>query len=356
MIDWLWKKKTPSIQDIAEPLPTETAPTPIEDPLLKGFSEAWTTLYPERSIDPIAADTPLTRPPLTDTERTFVEQIQPLLMEQFVHNLPAPASFPAVAVQVVNLLESQDPDLHELLKCIEQDAAISAELLKVANSAYYHRGTDIQDLRSAVMRLGMRQSGEIAVGIASRSLFDIALRAELEIFNARQLALYHSSMAIAFGASEFAFIEQVGRPNRAFLCGMFHDIGHSLALRCLASMMLADKMPKHLAPAVLDELTERVHLEVGYTVHAIWGLPPYLSAICAQHHDPEVPVKEETEDLHTLRLTSGFYRLVVNPRSLEHLAETRQSLEAMGLDRAAASQLFALMAKQRAQVMTLFPG
>jgi HD-like signal output (HDOD) protein len=228
-------------------------------------------------------------------------------------------------------------------------------VLQVANSAYYQRGRNVQDLQSAVMKMGVRATGEVVVAVAGRSLFDPSVKAELELFKTRMRELYRSSMAIAFASREFSEQTQLGLPHQVFLAGMFHDIGHTLSLRALSALMIAGKVPKDLPPLAMDALLERTHIEMGAEAHRIWNLPPYLASLCAQHHDPEIPAWADRQDLHILRAVSGLNRLAMDPNDPSHAAETRQSLQALGIARAQAGALFERIVGHRELVKEMFP-
>jgi HD-like signal output (HDOD) protein len=285
-----------------------------------------------------------------------VDHLAALVLGHFTRNRPGPASFPALAVQIIDLLNDPDLELNTLLKAISPDPAIAAHILRVANSALYSRGTEVQDMRLAVMRIGLRGVGEIAAGVAGRSLYDVAMRVEYELFGDRWNRLFLDTMAVAFGASQFAFEQQVGRPDRAFQAGMFVDIGKSVALRSLAALTLAGEVPADLPAREVDQLLERVHVEVGCVLHRIWSLPVHQADICRDHHHPEIPDDPEHMDLHILRLVSGIHRLVRDPLDGARLAETRQSLAAMRLVRRGVKRLHQEMVGQVARVALLFPA
>lgn len=354
MLNWLWKKQRPANSVTGHPaepgLPVVSSPASLEP---EGFATAWAALDPDL---PASESPSNTDHGPTATETLLVEQVQLLVRDHFLDHLPQPSAFPAVAMEVVSLLDHKDPELHEMLRVLERDPAITMELLRAANSAYYHRGTDAADLRSAALRLGTRASGELAVGVASLALFDISQRAEYELFQAHLMTLHRRAMATAFGASEFAFRKQIGHPQQAFLGGMFHDIGHVLALKSMAALMVGGRVPQNLPFPLVEAVTEALHVEFGYTALTIWSLPAYLPALCSRHHDPQISTAPETEDLHLVRAASGLLRLLETPEAPYRSAETRQSLEALGLDRARAADLYTLMDRKWAQVLALFPA
>ena len=339
-----WIRKERAASEAAAPRPEPIAPEP------EAFAAAWQTLQevePGRRV--------LDRYPLTDSDRTLIALLEPRMREQFRDHPPSPAAFPAVAVQLLELLKDEDPQVPALLHLISQDPALSLRVLQVANSALYHRGRDVHDLQAAVMKMGVQATGEAVTALAGRSLYDPGLRAELAVFRPRLRELYLSSMAVAFTAREWSERQRVGHPHQVFLAGMFHDIGHGLALRALAGLALAGKVPKDLPVQALEALLERTHVDMGATALAIWNLPAYLTRLCAQHHEAEVPAWVDRQDLHVLRITSGLNRLAVDPNDPRQAAETRQSLGALCLDRRATAELFGRVLANRDLVAELFP-
>ena len=292
--------------------------------------------------------------PISVQEQEAIRGLGELLLAHCHANLPSPISFPALAVQVIDLLEQRDPEMSELANIIGQDPAISVHVIRVANSALFHRDSEVQDLRSAVLRIGTRNVAEIAMGVAGRSLFDVSLRAEYELFEDRWRELFLSTMTIAFCASQFAYEENLGRANRAFLVGMFHNLGISIALRSLATLQMSGRLPAGISPDLIDKVLDCVHIQVGCAVHAIWSLPHYLTECCSQQHDPDIPALEEKAELHVLRLASGLNRLWLDPMDTRHIEDTRQSLEALHIDRRHAARLFAEVGQQRERVRIMF--
>lgn len=355
MLGWFRKKR--NAEGETTPSPRAAAPRPaaeavaVAPPESEAFLAAWNTL--EAAVE---GEVVLDRHPLTASDRTLIELLQPLLQDHFQAHPPAPAAFPAVAVQVLSLLEGHDPQVPALLHLISQDPAISMHVLQVANSAYYHRGRDVPDLQAAVMKMGVAATGDVVVAVAGRSLFDLSLKAELEFFKARMREQYRSAMAIAFASREFAERAQLGNPHQLFLGGMFHDIGHTLSLRALAALMISGQVPRDLPALALDALLERTHLEMGTTAHRIWNLPAHLARLCAHHHDPVVPAWVDQQDLHVLRVVSGLNHLALDPNDPSHAPETRQSLQALQIDRAQARELFERVQEHRVIVEGMFPA
>jgi len=80
-------------------------------------------------------------------------------------------TLPEVAIRVQEVMSRQDSSLKQIAEVIGQDAAISARLIKVANSALYSRGVPAESINSAVSRIGLIQIKSIATSVAMEQLF-----------------------------------------------------------------------------------------------------------------------------------------------------------------------------------------
>jgi HD-like signal output (HDOD) protein len=189
-----------------------------------------------------------------------------------------------------------------------------------------------------------------------RALFDQTLRLEYEVFGDRWNRLFQETMVVAFGASQAAFDLGVAHPGQVFLAGRFHDVDKTLALRALAALTVLGRVPADLPAPMAEEVMERVHVPVRFALHRSWGLPARLEEICRDHHLPVPPEGPEHQDLHLLRAVEGIQRLVLDPQDGRRLGETRQSLQALRLERRGARRLHHILAGEAAQVAVLFPG
>lgn len=326
---------TASAEEPDSPAPTEPHP----------FESVWRQLTAEEMPFP---------PPLPAEESARVAVLVPKVLAHYAEHRPDPASFPALAMQIIRMSHDSNLEMKSLVRTISMDPAISMHILRVANSAFYRRDQEIQDLRRAVLHIGMQESVNIASAVAARSLFEQNQKAEFKAFGPIWKRLFTDTMTAAFGAAAFTFELQVGRPDHAFLSGMFHDIGKSVALRSLVDLIHDGQVELPISGEVVDEVLERVHVEVGGDLHLLWGLPDYLTRSCLRHHDFEVPTSMDFWDIHILRLAEGFHRLVLDPGNCCGLHETRQSLQAMGLSYLSALRLYVLTKEEMERVKVLF--
>ena len=71
--------------------------------------------------------------------------------------------YPAVAFQIEKLIRGGDYGLDELARMVSSDQVLSADVLRVSNSAMYSRGAAINSVKSAVGRIGAKDVARLAL-------------------------------------------------------------------------------------------------------------------------------------------------------------------------------------------------
>ncbi|WP_404340946.1 HDOD domain-containing protein [Pseudoalteromonas mariniglutinosa] len=80
-------------------------------------------------------------------------------------------TLPEVAVRVRQAADNPDVNLMQMADVISHDPALSARMIKVANSAFMGRAVKVTNLNQAVTRIGLRQIKNIATAMAMEQLF-----------------------------------------------------------------------------------------------------------------------------------------------------------------------------------------
>jgi len=266
------------------------------------------------------------------------EQLARAVLAHFDAHRPGPASFPAISLQVYEVAQDPDVEIARLASLIELDAALTAGVLVLANSPIF-RGVDrIETARQAIARLGTGEVARLATALSTRSLFRPEVRAEFKAFAPTWNALFYHSAVVARTATSLGTIRRIPGTSNAFVGGMLHDVGKSIALRSLAALA-ADRQVTVPGAAAISRVLHRVHVEVGAEVHREWRLPAHLTLLAVRHHEPSLPADGDLGALHLVRLASALSLLGSEPTL--HLGaplEAIDSARALGLapDRVAA--------------------
>lgn len=263
-----------------------------------------------------------------------VQEDNELAARVLVHhrqNRLGPSAVPAVALRVLNAVANSEVSVQELTRLIAQDAALSAGILAVANSAVYAGIQKTETLRDAVMRLGFTEVGRAAGAVAARSLFQPRVKSEFAIMGTRWDDLFVEAVTGARSAAWLALRVRGAKSDHCYLAGVLLDLGRSVALRSVATLALAGEVEP--ADPRIDRVIEQVHAEIGNGVHADCGLPESTGVIALRHHELGLGTGPADVDLHVVRLAAGMVQVRRQPWRMDQVRdEVNESCAALGLD------------------------
>jgi len=176
----------------------------------------------------------------------------------------------------------------------------------MANSVVYSGAMPVETVAQAVLRLGFRETAQVSMAAACRSLFSIEDRAELEVHPGMWRGLWLDSLVCAYGGRLIAQELGFGVPERVFLCSMFRNLGELVILKVVAGGVVRGELRTTPDEETLRRVADRLHTELGARYLAACRLPDYVVAAAARHHDAGVPFDAAHADLHVVRLTEGL--------------------------------------------------
>ncbi len=203
--------------------------------------------------------------------------------------------FPAVAMRVMNLLNDPNSTIGSVREAIEQDAAIAARLLRLANSPIYATRLPCGTIDDAVLRLGQNTVRDAVAGIATMGMFD-------DISGIGASFRDHCA-GVAAVARVLAVECKSHVASDLFLCGLLHDVGKLLSLQ-VGEISYETMDPMALETPDDVHLRERSatgydHAVLGAHVLAKWNLPDLIVRVVGWHHQP-VRAYDEGGDVATL--------------------------------------------------------
>ncbi len=187
-----------------------------------------------------------------------------------------------VAWKVLKTLSDKGSSAHDLEKLISRDQALTARILRVANSSFLGNQKQVLRISEAILRLGTRR------------LRSLVLAASIDgVCRARSLKnrlMWDHALAVGLAAGFLAGECNYPDHEEAFVSGLMHDLG-----KVILDSHLADKYQEVLDLVYNENLSfadaeKRVlgfdHTEVGALVAKSWNLPPVLQEVVLMHHQP----------------------------------------------------------------------
>lgn len=189
-------------------------------------------------------------------------------------------SLPALPVTYEKLSElTSNPDvsLDEVASVVERDPAVTANVLKIINSAYFGLPRRVSSVRETVRYLGIQPLKNIVLTV--------------EVFEGMASGPTAKDLQMSALARACAMRELLGRTplgEAAFAAGILADIGQLLIATRLPIDMAAIR--KEMSTQTQEE-AERArlgstHAELGGALLSLWNLPSSMVEAVTLHHTP----------------------------------------------------------------------
>ncbi len=183
-------------------------------------------------------------------------------------------TLPEVALQVREAASDEDIDIKKLSDVITNDAALSARIIKVANSPLLRASREIEDLKMAVGRLGIDYTANLATGLAMEQMF----QATSDIIDEKLRDVWSRSTEVAGISHVLTRHYTKLKPDQATLAGLVHKIG------VLPVLTYAEDNRKLLKDiSLLDQLIDAAHPEIGKKILEKWEFPEVLKLVPEEH-------------------------------------------------------------------------
>lgn len=256
----------------------------------------------------------------------------PMTPQEVIHNIGELPPLPQVATRVIRVSAASDTSSEDLQNLICMDQALTAQVLKVANSAMFGMVREVTTLTQAVLTLGFFTTRSVVLAASVKNLFSRGPVGQEERL------LWEHALTTAITAS--AFSKALGYPatEEVFLAGLMHDIGKSV---------LSLKFPEGYAALlrrVRDQEGDGLSLEldtfgfnhamVGEALLHSWNISEGVEAVVRWHHDPLQAFPEHRKLVAIVALGNQLaLDLQVGLGRPEALAQsTQEALTLLGLD------------------------
>lgn len=203
-----------------------------------------------------------------------VEQIRSELLQAVEDDQLVLPTLPEVALQVREAANDPDVDIPKLTRVIQNDTALTARLIKVANSPLLRASRPIEDLKMAVGRLGVNYTANLATSLAMQQMF----QATSDVIDQRMRETWSRSTEVAGIAHVLARHYTRLKPDQATLAGIVHRIG------VLPILTYAEDNRRLLRDIdALDAVIDELHPKIGRHILESWSFPGELQMIPEEH-------------------------------------------------------------------------
>ena len=186
-------------------------------------------------------------------------------------------SAPTAFQEILACLQNPAASLTDAAKIIGRDVAMTANIMKLVNSAFFGSRRPITTADRAVAYLGMDTLGALVLG---HSVFQSGVATNIPGFSLERL--WQHSLETGAAARAIAFSENLppAKADEAFLAGVLHDVG-KVVYATRAAALSNDTQTVDFAAQM-----DAHHAEVGAYLLGLWGFPNSIVEAVAFHHTP----------------------------------------------------------------------
>ncbi|MDF0731134.1 HDOD domain-containing protein [Pseudomonas entomophila] len=208
----------------------------------------------------------------------LAEMVQAQLLAAIDNDDLVLPTLPEVALSIREAAEDSEISVAALSRVIGRDAALSARLIKVVNSPLLRAMVEVTDLHTAITRLGVNYSCNLAIGLVIEQIF----HARSPAVEQKLRDIWENSLEVAGISYEICRRYTHLKPDQATLGGLVHQIG------ALPVLIYAEEHNELLSdPVCLHYVIEQIHPVLGDKILSAWEFPEQLVNLPSQVQDLE---------------------------------------------------------------------
>jgi len=185
-------------------------------------------------------------------------------------------TLPTLAMEALVVINDAGSSAADLEKVISKDAALTARLIRYANSPLYRGVTPVTAIKLAITRIGFQRVRNAVYAVSMKEVF----RTSIKEIEQRMERLWAHSVKVGAQAAILAKEHPGLDPDVALVAGLVHDIGH---IPLLIKACEYPELTRH--PDYLDRLLQKLHPQVGAGIVKLWKFDPAVVAVVAEHED-----------------------------------------------------------------------
>jgi putative nucleotidyltransferase with HDIG domain len=255
----------------------------------------------EECFDVMGTETETVARLIIPLDKTRLENLSDL-SKTIVDNVNSLPQFPENIVMVQKMINDPKSEMADIARQISMDPALTADLLKIVNSAQYMLAKKVDNISEAVKLVGMR-------GIKNL-LYSYGTQKILGGDTNEKKFLWDHCYKVAFYAYNLAknFKKDHNLLDDVYVGGILHDMGKIIFANVhpdLLDKIRAFCAEKGMPPSTFEDLSTGLnHAEIGGMVAEKWNFPEQLIHAIQYHHDPLSAAPEERDLIFTVYLAN----------------------------------------------------
>jgi len=211
-----------------------------------------------------------------------------MLPQEFENRLKAQIDFPSpsrVASEIIGLARDPEVEMAKVAQAVGRDPAITAKILRIANSAFYAQRRASTNLRQALVIIGLNAALTLALSFSLVS----SMRA-LKVSGIDYPRFWRRALLAATAGRAFGETIKIGQPEDILLAGLLQDMAVLAIDRFKRDFYSQVPQPGAHADWINHERCQLEHDHATYTALLLksWNLPERIWTGVQHSHSPQV--------------------------------------------------------------------
>jgi len=207
--------------------------------------------------------------------------------EEIFARMAAVPPLPAASTEVIRLVQTPDIPRREIARAIEYDPSLTANLLRLANSAFFGFPQSVSSVKDALFRLGTNKVFQMVLATTIAKMAQSSARG----YDVSSTDLWDHCIGTAIAATKIPQVSGIKAPDYIFTAALMHDIGKvvlgmflDIDIANIVTIANKEKIALHEAERLILGID---HAEVGAYILRLWNLPSDFVDVARWHHEPD---------------------------------------------------------------------
>ncbi len=239
---------------------------------------------------------------------------------------------PGTAVKLLALIDDSGMRVSQIEEILRHDPGLTANVLRIANSAYFGIPSKVGSIRQAVILLGLKRLIQMVIAACVSAIMDKSVPG----YDLPPGELWRHSIAASVAAECLVKVLKVEAAEEIFTAALLHDVG-----KLVLGDFVKDEF-KQIETAVSQgisfEMAEKIvlgtnHADVGARILTKWLLPPEIVNAVQFHHAPEASERLSSmlDIVHVANFISMMIGIGIGRDGLQH-EPSAEVTERLGLE------------------------
>jgi putative nucleotidyltransferase with HDIG domain len=244
-----------------------------------------------------------------------------ILSRQIVAEIEHLPKFPDNIVLLQQMLSNPDSEIQDMARQISMDPSLTADLLRVVNSAQFMLPKKVDNIVEAVKMVGLRGLKNLLYSYGTQKILG-------GLDDETRKTLWNHSYKTAFFAYSLAksFLRKKEILDDVYVGGILHDMGKII----FASVHpdLIEKISrfckeKNIPSELFEDMTAGLnHSQIGALIAEKWNFPESLVNSIKYHHEPQDAPNAHKDVVNTVYLANAFCNLEEKTVTFDQIDKT----------------------------------